>query len=60
MPGRDLGFEQDFKGDNKCSSYFPNSYKDILGKGKSIFTGDNNNGKSTFILKELEIFELFN
>ena len=57
--GRDLGFDKDFKVDNKCWSYFPNSYKDILGKGNSMFTGDNNKGKGTFFLKELEIFELF-
>ncbi len=44
-------------GKEYCYSSFPSKYQDILGKGKSIFTGDNNN--SYFILKELEIFELF-
>ena len=34
----------------------PNSYKDVLGKGKSIFTGDNDNNK--FNLKEIEVFKL--
>ena len=54
--GCDLGFAYNFNGNNNCWSNFPYSYKDILGKGKSIFTGDNNN--IYFNLKELEIFEL--
>ena len=35
---------------------FPNSYNDLLGKGYSIFTGDNNN--YNFNLKEIEVFKL--
>ena len=35
---------------------FPNAYKDVLGKGYSIFQGDNNNNK--FNLKEIEVFKL--
>jgi len=35
---------------------FPCFYGDTLGKGKSIFTGDNNN--SNFNLKEIEVFKL--
>ena len=35
---------------------FPNSYTDVLNKGKSIFTGDNNN--RNFNLKEIEVFKL--
>ena len=38
------------------SSNFPNSYQDTLGKGKSIFSGDNNSGN--FNLKEIEVFKL--
>ena len=34
---------------------FPYFYKDVLGKGKSIFTGDNNN-INNFNLKEIEVF----
>ena len=43
------------------SSYadFPHSYKDILGKGKSIFTGDINNNNKPFSLKEIEVFKIF-
>ena len=46
---------------NKDGSYanFPHSYKDILGKGKSIFTGDLNNSNSNFKLKEIEVFKIF-
>jgi len=45
----------------KNSSYsgFPHSYQDILGKGKSIFTGDLNNSKQSFKLKEIEVFKIF-
>ena len=35
---------------------FPNSYKDVLGKGYSIFKGDNDN--YNFNLKEIELFKL--
>ena len=54
--GCDLGFGMDFTANNGSWSCFPYSYTDIIGKGKSIFIGDNNN--LYFILKELEIFEL--
>ena len=57
--GTDIGFQNDFSsGNNNSWSNFPNSYKDILGKGKSIFTGDLNN--KYFNLKELEVFEVIN
>jgi len=38
---------------------FPYSYKDILGKGKSIFTGDLDNDNKYFKLKEIEVFKIF-
>jgi len=41
-----------------CSG-FPYAYQDILGKGKSIFTGDLNNSNSSFNLKEIEVFKIF-
>ena len=46
---------------NKEGSYanFPSSYRDILGKGKSIFTGDLNNKNIYFNLKEIEVFKIF-
>jgi len=37
-------------------SNFPYSYQDTLGKGKSIFTGDNN--KEYLELKEVEVFKI--
>ena len=42
----------------KCQLWFPRGHKDVLGKGRSIFTGDNNT--SQFYLKEIEVFKLFN
>ena len=41
---------------NSNYTNFPHSYKDELGKGYSIFKGDNNNNK--FNLKEIEVFKL--
>ena len=45
---------------NSTSSYaeLGYSYPDVLGKGNSIFSGDNNN--SHFKLKELEVFKFLN
>ena len=40
-------------------SDFPHSYQDILGKGRSIFTGDLNNSNTSFNLKEIEVFKIF-
>ena len=54
--GSDLGLCQDFLNGGGWSS-FPYTYQDSLGKGKSIFTGDNNNGG--FKVKEIEVFKVF-
>ena len=54
--GHDLWIRNDYN-NNKAYSNFGNTYQDVLGKGRSIFTGDENNG-SDFILKEIEIFKL--
>ena len=43
-------------GFNTNSTNFPHSYKDVLGKGYSIFKGDNDN--YFFNLKEIEVFKL--
>ena len=53
----DLGFYTTFS-DNSNKSGFPSSYQDVIGKGKSIFTGDINNNNKNFKLKEIEIFKL--
>ena len=59
--GSDLNFgnnKSDFTLENSNYSNFPNSYSDILGKGKSIFTGDFNNENIYFKLQEIEVFQL--
>ena len=53
----DLGFYSSFS-DKSNYSGFPYSYKDVLGKGKSIFTGDFNNNNIYFKLKEVEVFKI--
>ena len=53
--GNDLGICQNYFKDGGWSN-FPYTYQDIIGKGKSIFTGDNNSNK--FKIKEIEIFKL--
>jgi len=45
---------------NGTYTNFPYSYEDILGKGKSIFTGDLNNSNQYFKLNEIEVFKIFN
>ena len=40
------------------TSLFPECYDDILGKGKSIFTGNPDNNNSKFAIKEIEVFKL--
>ena len=42
-----------------CCSTFPCNYKDSLGKGKSIFTGDYNNDNNKFKISEIEVFKIF-
>ena len=59
--GHDLYIPNDYL--NRVSyTKFPYTYQDILGKGKSIFSGNmtnnNNNNYSEFNLIELEIFKL--
>ena len=54
---KDLGIKLDFIKDGGLSG-FPYTYQDILGKGKSIFTGDVNNNNDQFKLKEIEIFKI--
>ena len=66
----DQGYGPTFGGNHDlyiCNNYFNDnssyatlgySYPDILGRGNSIFSGNNNSG--SFKLKELEVFKLFN
>jgi len=56
--GMDLGIYNDFL--NKGGwTYFPNTYEDILGKGRSIFTGKDNYNGNGFKIKEVEIFKVY-
>ena len=55
--GNDLHINNDFFNNNDTYSYFPSSYEDSIGKGKSIFTGDQNN--KYFKIKEIEVFKLY-
>jgi len=55
--GDDLFFYTNF-GDNSNVSTLPRNYQDVLGKGRSIFTGDSNNNNKHFKLKDIEIFKL--
>jgi len=48
-----------YSNNNSSGSGFPNGYQDILGKGKSIFTGDLNNNNGNINLKEIEVFKIF-
>ena len=57
--GFDLFLKNYFTDKESNGSNFPSSYYDILGKGRTIFTGDYNEENRYIILKEIEIFELF-
>ena len=56
----DIYFFSNFQNINEQSPYskFSISYEDVLGKGKSIFTGDFNKNNTKMKIKEIEIFKL--
>ena len=54
--GHDLYIRSDYI-NNNTNCNFPSSYQDSLGKGRSIFTGDNK--VYEFKIKEVEVFKLF-
>ena len=56
--GTDLGIYSNFVNQGAWTN-FPNTFKDILGKGKSIFTGDLNKETNTFKIMEIEVFKLY-
>ena len=57
--GHDLYICNNYLTSNNSFTNFGNcAFPDILGKGKSIFTGDPNNGNNRIIIKELELFSL--
>ena len=48
----------DFRSNNNIT-HFPEYYEDILGKGKSIFTGETDNNNNKLNVVEIEVFKLF-
>jgi len=56
--GSDLCIRGNFINGKANYSNFPSSYKDTLGKGKSIFTGDFNISNTTYNIKEVEVFKM--
>jgi len=57
--GHDLGIYNDFLNKGGWSGNFPYTYEDKLGKGKSIFTGKDNNNDAYFKIKEVEVFKVY-
>ena len=55
--GTDLGIYPDFLNDGGWT-HFGDTFPDILGKGRSIFTGDFNKDINTFKIKEIEVFQI--
>ena len=58
--GTDLGIHEN--ANKTCGeglSWFPHTFKDTLGKGKSVFTGDLDNNNCLFEVKEVEVFKVF-
>ena len=56
--GFDIGVNYSDFLNNDSYVEFPYSYKDVLQKGNSIFTGDINNNNKKFKLKEIEVFKI--
>ena len=56
--GADLYIDNNF-GQNNCEVYFPYTYQDTTGKGKTIVTGDFNINNSFFKVIEIEVFKLY-
>ena len=54
----DISVYEDFSS-SECAAIFPTDYIDSLGKGCSIFTGDFDNNKKEFKMKEIEVFKIF-
>ena len=57
--GFDIHISSNYTKNKESYSNFPYSYQHTLGKGKSVFTINNDNSNWYFRLKEVEIFKLF-
>lgn len=58
--GTDLGVQE--YSNNMCGrgwSWFPSTFQDTLGYGKSVFTGNFDNNNLIFEIKEVEVFKVF-
>ena len=55
--GTDLGLYANFSQNGGWTNQLE-TFPDILGKGRSIFTGDSNNSNQNFKIKEVEVFQL--
>lgn len=55
----DIYIYGDFR-NNLCTLNFPRSFKDVLGKGKSIFSGNFNNNISEVKIEDIEVFKVSN
>ena len=56
--GADLKIYDNYLNNKKSYSNLGSAYHDVLGKGRSIFTGNLNNDDNHIILKEFEAFKL--
>ena len=56
--GHDLYISDNYLNNNSSYAGLCNSFQDVLGRGNSIFSGDNQTNQ--FKLKEMEVFKLFN
>ena len=56
--GHDIFICNNYFNNNSSYSNLGHTYSDILGKGKSIFTGDANNSNQKLVIKEVEVFKL--
>ena len=54
--GFDFNLQSNFLQQNSACSTFPKSFKDVLGKGKAVFTG--NESGNNFSIKEIEVFKI--
>ena len=56
--GWDLYIYNNYLNNKNSGTTLGCAYQDILGKGRSVFTGDENNNNGTFKVKELEVFKV--
>ena len=55
--GTDIGINTNYSNSGGWS-WFPDTYQDVLGKGKSIFTGNTNINESGIKIKDIEVFRV--